>query len=158
MELPATIATIVDPLLEKFPPEQSMNELVVRKKTSAQKVDAVERLIDGAGGGLAAPLRSALWLYVDELDRSHSISQGVKDSTGSFWHGIMHRREGDFSNSHYWFNKVGIHPAMAQIEGYDAHEFIDLVEREAGRQDPGLLRLQRLEWQTLFAWCAAEYS
>jgi hypothetical protein len=46
---------------------------------------------------------SGLWLLAGDLDRSHTISQGIGSAEGSFWHGIMHRREGDFSNSKYWF-------------------------------------------------------
>ena len=41
---------------------------------------------------------SGLWLRFDFLDRSHTISQDIHTSTGSFWHGIMHRREPDWSN------------------------------------------------------------
>ena len=52
---------------------------------------------------------SAMWLYHNFLDASHTISQNIHTATGSYWHGIMHRREPDFSNSKYWFGKVGNH-------------------------------------------------
>src|SRR5688572_12812848 len=42
---------------------------------------------------------SAVWLLHNELDESHSLSQQIDTPSGSFWHGIMHRREGDFSRS-----------------------------------------------------------
>ena len=58
---------------------------------------------------------SALWLHHDFLDRSHQISQSISDSTGSFWHGIMHRREGDYWNSKYWFRQVGNHPVFSDL-------------------------------------------
>src|SRR5262245_30305459 len=46
---------------------------------------------------------AGLWLLHDELDRAHGIVQEVGSESGSFWHAIMHRREGDFSNSRYWY-------------------------------------------------------
>src|SRR5262245_42828676 len=58
---------------------------------------------------------SGLWLYHDWLDESHRISQSIDTPTGSFWHAIMHRREGDFSNSKYWYARCANHPAMAPL-------------------------------------------
>lgn len=52
---------------------------------------------------------SGLWLLAGELDLSHEVSQADDSAEGSFWHGIMHRREGDFGNSKYWFRRVGRH-------------------------------------------------
>ena len=92
---------------------------------------------------------SAVWLYHNFLDDSHTISQGIRSSTGSYWHGIMHRREPDYPNSKYWFRKVGEHPAFDGVccaareiaanggpdsgflrdQGqWDPYAFIDLVE------------------------------
>src|SRR5215471_10239995 len=47
----------------------------------------------------AAALLAALWLWHDWLEQSHKIAQTLQTGSGSFWHAIMHRREGDFSNS-----------------------------------------------------------
>ena len=58
---------------------------------------------------------SGIWLLYDQLDRSHDFSQQIKTSAGSFWHGIMHRREGDFSNAKYWFRSVGDHPLYESL-------------------------------------------
>jgi hypothetical protein len=68
----------------------------------------------------------------------------------------MHRREGDFSNSHYWFNRVGKHRAMSSIAGYDAHKFIDNVEARHVKSSAALVDLQRKEWAALFSWCAEQ--
>ena len=38
---------------------------------------------------------AAIWLYHDFLDESHAVSQEIDTAEGSFWHGIMHRREPD---------------------------------------------------------------
>jgi hypothetical protein len=64
---------------------------------------------------MAEACLSAAWLYHNYLDESHTISQGIDTPTGSYWHGIMHRREPDFSNSKYWFNKVGSHPVFPEL-------------------------------------------
>lgn len=58
---------------------------------------------------------SGLWLRANELDRSHQISQSVHTAEGSYWHALMHRREGDYSNSLYWFRRVGEHPIFAAL-------------------------------------------
>jgi hypothetical protein len=59
---------------------------------------------------MAACCISGVWLLHDYLDESHKISQGIDTPSGSFWHAIMHRREGDYSNAKYWFRHVGHHP------------------------------------------------
>lgn len=59
-------------------------------------------------------LMAGLHLRNDSLDTSHSYAQEIEhDATGAYWHGIMHRMEGDYSNSKYWFMRAGKHPAMA---------------------------------------------
>src|SRR5690348_9587161 len=50
---------------------------------------------------------AGLWLRHGFLDESHTISQSLDNSSGSYWHGLMHRREGDFDNTKYWFRRVG---------------------------------------------------
>lgn len=64
---------------------------------------------------MARAVRSALLLRADLLDASHQLSQAIETPTGSFWHGIMHRREGDFSNAKYWFRRVGAHPIFPDL-------------------------------------------
>lgn len=93
-----------------------------------------------------------MWLYVDELDRSHRISQTLETPTGSYWHAIMHRREGDFWNSKYWYRRVGKHPVIDQL-GYDPFEFVDQVSASHEANPIELVELQRREWKTLFDWC-----
>lgn len=145
------------------------------------------RLIDLDPDQLLAPGRvrdrpmaeaclAALWLYADDLDRSHRISQGLHGQDGCYWHGIMHRREGDFSNAKYWMRRVGAHPIhdplnqaaralaggasgdagfLASQPAWDAYAFIDLCEAAcAGRGSADLCRqTQAREWQLLFDHC-----
>jgi len=102
---------------------------------------------------------SGLWLLAGDLDRSHAISQDESSGTGSYWHGIMHRREGDYSNAGYWFRRVGSHPVLDQLaelfpdEHSDAEEFIARVRRACrGNGDTQiLLQVQWAEWQLLMA-------
>ncbi len=64
-----------------------------------------------------APVRAGLLLWDDALGESHTLSQGLPGATGAYWHGIMHRREGDLENAGYWFRRVGAHPAFPAVHG-----------------------------------------
>lgn len=61
-------------------------------------------------------LRAGLHLWNDSLDVSHTISQDIDTPTGSYWHGIMHRMEGDYWNSKYWMRRVGSHSVFADLQ------------------------------------------
>ena len=65
--------------------------------------------------GESALIQSTALLWHDHLDESHNFSQDISSADGSFLHGIMHRREPDYSNAKYWFNRVGAHPAYPEI-------------------------------------------
>lgn len=155
MNLPDSISAAVTPLFEVLPLDEAMPDLVVSQPAAGDALAAAQAAANDPAVKANPALAAGIWLYVDELDRSHAFSQAMEDPTGSFWHGIMHRREGDFSNSHYWFRKAGAHPAMAAIEGYDGHAFIDEVAARHRGQAPDLVALQRAEWAALFEWCAA---
>jgi hypothetical protein len=164
-----SLGQVLTPLFEVLPLNKAMHRLVVGGGSS-EHVGLIERLIEDADLRDRPELCAGLWLYADELDRSHTISQRIETPTGSFWHAIMHRREGDFSNSHYWYRRAGKHPAMnlinsagggagggTAVAAYDPHHFIDRVERcVADRKSdcPELIALQRREWLKLFEWCA----
>lgn len=110
-------------------------------------------------------------LLSDELDASHTWSQQVETPEGSFWHGIMHRREGDYSNAKYWFRRVGTHPVYEPLaargtaiatemsvlnpvgEGdWDPMAMVDACQRavRTGVAADFLRSLQQAEWELLF--------
>lgn len=125
---------------------------------------------------------AGLWLYHDFLEESHKRSQDLASAEGSYWHGIMHRREPDYSNAKYWFRRVGRHPifeslhkAAAELSGranlsrgapawdafraadsWDPFAFIDLCEWsavEGGALEMLSRRIQQREWELLFDYC-----
>ena len=125
------------------------------------------------------PLVAGLWLWIDGLDESHTISQALPSATGSFWHAIMHRREGDFSNAKYWYARCRHHPVLHDLPvhveanlggpsglkgserlargGWEPDALVDLVRDVHARPDDPrhatAVRLQQVEWQELFDHC-----
>lgn len=128
---------------------------------------------------MAEACLAGIWLYHDFLEQSHRISQTIATPTGSYWHGILHRREPDSWNSKYWFERVGCHPVFADLcaaartlamgddarpetrflreqQQWDPFAFIDLCEHCRLGTVPGELlcrKIQLREWQLLFAYC-----
>jgi hypothetical protein len=125
---------------------------------------------------MARACLAGLWLWFNHLDESHHISQELHTPEGSFWHGIMHRREGDYGNAKYWFRRVGDHltftrlaataaqlaagvegaPALGSHKNWDPYAFVDLCEQCVDGQShltPLCQELQRVEWHLLFEHC-----
>jgi hypothetical protein len=122
----------------------------------------------------AAACLAGLWLGHGFFDESHAISQDLDTLEGSFWHGILHRREPDYSNAKYWFRRVPAHPIFTELHAqavslggtqfrtalvkpktWDPAAFVDLCELAA--RDEALQSLcgeiQRCEWNLLFQYC-----
>ena len=121
---------------------------------------------------------AGLLLLQDFLEESHRISQGIPTATGSYWHGIMHRREPDYSNAKYWFHRVGDHPIFGQLgqvaaeltgehaqseaarslrltTTWDPFAFVDLCQaaRRGRTEIADVCReIARVEWELLFAY------
>ena len=158
MQLPEAVELACAPLFDAFPLDTMLEALVPTAPGPAEAVRLVSEISAEAVLAPHPPLVAGLWLYVDELDKSHVISQELKDKTGSFWHGIMHRREGDFWNAKYWFDRCGAHAAMMPLRDYDPFVFVDKVEAAHRDRSEGtsLVKLQRREWASLFEWCARQ--
>ena len=83
-------------------------------------------------------IRAGLLLMYDYLEESHQLAQSIEgesaDGNGDYWHAIMHRREGDFSNAKYWFRRVGEHPIFTQLLK-DASEIVRISNKLLGLDD-----------------------
>ena len=136
--------------------------------------DASDETISGgmeiADPKMFALVRGALLNAVDALDDAHRIFQEDPSDLGSYWHGVMHRREGDFDNARYWFRRAGrlpisdrMHAAAAQVSAnmakqtsWDASLLTGLCEQaKFGDTEaiPECVRLQRVEFDELLAYC-----
>jgi hypothetical protein len=155
LDLPSDVLQALQPLFDVLPLDKAMPELVPIRPTWEAAYEVADRISQDPALRVPA-LQAGLWLYADDLHRSHEISQGMSDSTGAMWHAIMHRREGDFSNSRYWLRQAGAHPAFGSLEEYDTHRFWSAVESAHEHNPPELIDLQRQEWLALFRWCAME--
>jgi hypothetical protein len=129
--------------------------------------------------GMGACCIAAVLLVHDFLDESHAISQQIDTPSGSFWHGILHRREGDYANAKYWFRRVGKHEVneflgqrageLAAIRGdakaverltaegvWDPFAFVDMCQsavRSGAKHESLCMDIQQVEWELLFDYC-----
>ncbi|MCC6232656.1 MAG: hypothetical protein IT580_08425 [Verrucomicrobiales bacterium] len=69
----------------------------------------------GVDGPRADCVHALVLLWNDHLDRAHGLVQDLSGADAAWVHGIMHRREPDFSNAQYWFHRVGRHAAFAAL-------------------------------------------
>jgi len=147
-------------------------EASVRAELEAISVSAAFAHAEITDPDMASCCLSGLWLLHDFLDESHTISQGIATASGSFWHGIMHRREGDFSNAKYWFRKVDDHPVYGLLAEqvselgeefpcaaggqWDPFGFVDACQSavsHGGSEATSCRRIQQLEWELLLDFC-----
>jgi hypothetical protein len=122
---------------------------------------------------MRAMVRGGLLYAVDALDPAHRIFQDEPSDLGSYWHGMMHRREGDFDNARYWFRRAGRLPVFDKIQRaaaehselfgrqptWDPYLFTGECEQArfgAPEKTPELAAVQRAEWEVLFDYCWRE--
>jgi hypothetical protein len=179
---PAEYGPVLAPLVSgdrTRPLDHGRPDPALRSALQLATVEAAFAHAPLADAEMAASGIAGLWLVHDFLDESHAISQNIDAPTGAFWHGIMHRREGDFSNAKYWFRRVGAHEALDELGasvaelGRDATTFqlaqqlatngrfdpmamVDLcqnAQRAGGAAEQFCRRVQQAEWELLFDFC-----
>jgi hypothetical protein len=158
-----------DKLLEKLTPAEPLDWELPRRIGEASDATLAGGVEIGAAETFAL-VRGGLLYAVDALDPAHGFFQEAHTDLGSYWHGMMHRREGDFDNARYWFRRAGTLPFFAAL-----HRATSGVSADMARQsswDPYLftgqceqarfgaeelvaeaVKLQRLEFETIFDYC-----
>jgi hypothetical protein len=177
---PAAYGSAIEALLRRQqlnPLDAGQADVSARPQLEAISNESL-RVKTSAGENMASACRAGLWLRCNFLDESHKISQDIETSEGSFWHGILHRREGDFDNAKYWFRRVGTHAvyeplcqAAAELAAdsadprsaflvkqktWDPFAFVDLcADAVRGKAACGPLceQIQQREWELLFDYC-----
>ena len=187
---PSAIADVIQKLTADNPlpplvPQQEASEAL----TAALQAASTDALFEGQNvkdTTFADAIKSGLLLWNDALDASHTISQGLANATGSYWHGIMHRREPDYSNAKYWFGRVGTHAifpeireralalynetaepsdalasigqAIADNAAWDAAQFIDWCQAAESASEPDVVRfLQQVQAEEIRLLLAYSY-
>ena len=156
-------------LLEKLTPSEPLDRELLRRV-----VDADQTTLAGdkaVGDPIAFSLvQGGLFYALDALDEAHKLFQEAKTDVGSYWHGMMHRREADFENARYWFRRAGTLPVfaamhreackhsalMARQSNWDPYLFTGQCEQARfGDHDSvkELAALQRAEFDVLFDYC-----
>ena len=175
--LSSVIADLLDPDLPQLGPgttkdgfEQRIEDTALETVFGATIVSTEEAKCCLAG----------IWLWNGFLDRSHEISQNIDTPEGSWWHGIMHRREPDPDNAAYWFRRVGDHPLFSALgdrvqkhatqtelpdetqwllhcTDWNPNQFIEACEAARCDSNEDVRRVLRevaaIEWYTLFDYC-----
>jgi hypothetical protein len=169
--------------------KDAFTDLVPRKPGSAEAAEMLHALSPAdlldkpvQSSDDAACLLSAMWLWHDYLDESHTISQQIHTPSGSYFHAIMHRMEGDFGNAKYWYAKCASHPVLPVIaatakdivsrapldkaalrmtlQEWNGPAFVDYVqslhESPSDERYAVAVALQQLEWRALFDYCTRQ--
>ncbi len=156
-------------LLEKLIPSEPLGYDLVRGIQSADEPTIIGS-VPLKNAEMFALVRGGLLYAVDGIYEAHTIFQEAKGDLGSYWHGMMHRREGDFDNARYWFRRAGVLPVFSAM--HRAASEVSAVMTRQANWDPYLLTgeceqarfgeteglkeligLQRLEFEVLFDYC-----
>lgn len=153
-------------LLKKLTPAEPLScELLLRLRDADDATLSGGQAIGDAANFVL--VRGGLFYAIDALHEAHAFFQDVKGDLGAYWHGMMHRREGDFENARYWYRRAGALPCfaglhreasqlsadMARQENWDPYLLTGACEQArfgAEESVPELLRLQRVEFEGVF--------
>src|SRR5262245_6850024 len=98
----------------KFDADRAYRALVPQARgadevaTMLRNLTPATMLENGKGHPLLEVAIGAMWLWHDFIEEAHKIAQDNASAEGSWLHAIVHRREGDFSNSKYWYARCGM--------------------------------------------------
>ena len=148
--------------LRKLHPSEPGDSIAIRRVREASDADLT-------GGNPAGPLlpavRAGLFYFFDALDEAHRLVQDLSGDLAAYWHGMVHRREGDFDNARYWFRRAGELPHFSQLHRaaseesavvarqitWDPYLFTGLCEQHKfGGEEEDLVSLQRIEFEVTF--------
>ena len=126
---------------EPLPTEPADYELVIRLR----EADDAKVFGDPAPnpGAPTALVRAGLFYYHNALEDAHKEAQKGEGDLASYWHGMVHRREGDFENARYWMRRAGEQPVFQEMQhrasdgsphmsrqaNWDPYLFINLCEQ-----------------------------
>jgi hypothetical protein len=164
------------PLAEELLAEEDL--LLRLRPTEPGSPDALRRIRNAeekelTGGAVLADatypqlIRAGLLYAYDAIDESHRIVQEIGTANASYWHGMVHRREGDFENARHWFRRTGkigvfaemharaaeVSPLMGRQENWDPYVLVGLCEQARFGGDVNqkeLVALQRIEFDVMF--------
>ncbi len=158
----------VEPI--KFLPELAPRHVQADDRLKAA-IHKVSRIVTPS---IPEAIEAGLFLMNDCLDESHECSQSIEGKgrhrCGDYWHAIMHRREPDYGNAKYWFQRVGRHPRFRELfetantviarcgvteltpltaKEWDPMLFVDLCEKHAHEEEsPAALALREIQgWE-----------
>ena len=115
---------------------------------------------------------AALMFAQDYIWEGHEIVQDYPELEASWWHAFMHRMEGDYGNSAYWYRRVGepaeyvgFFEAVKKLEldsgissiqdasSWDPFVFNGLIDRYRNTSEESLKKVHELEFNFLFGLC-----
>ena len=153
-------------LLGKLRPTEPLDRELTRKLRAADDATLTGARAIGAPAAFAL-VRGGLLYAIDEIEAAHTFFQEAPGDLGSYWHGMLHRREGDFDNARYWFRRAGVQPFfaalhraasavspdMARQPGWDPYLFTGQCEQvRFGAEEflDEMVKLQRMEFDAVF--------
>ena len=160
-------------------------ELGPGPRAGVEPLRALQSRLDEALAGqkvsqpVADSLRAVVLLWHDHHEPAHALVQDGATADASYVHGILHRREPDYGNARYWFQRVREHPAFEKLAAevgkllsghpalrsqllpngtWDSFAFIDACEEAQGGGDEGemLRRVQEVEFRVLLEYLCGE--
>ena len=156
-------------MLEKLTPSEPLSTALLLRIRAADDAALSGGKTVGHAGNFAL-VRGGLFYAIDALDEAHAFFQDAKGDLGAYWHGMMHRREGDFDNARYWFRRCGalpcadalhseaarVSPLMARQMSWDAYVLTGECEQAAHGAEESraeCVALLRVEFDGLLDYC-----